>query len=282
MNYGKLGIITNNQYGVFQRNVVAGVREVAEQRGYDLLIDSFAEDAAHPRPITLDYTAVAGVCVLADAAPVDLLHAMFAAGTPLSLVSHQVPELPIPVVMTDNAEGIAELMRHLVKDCGRTNLVFISGLRGQWDADERESAFVRELMRYNLTVPPEHFIRGDFSPDIAADSLAHLLRVGARFDAVIAADYLMGIAAVDTLRAAGHTVPDDVSVVGFGDAPESEMMGLTTVAADVVERGRRAARQVFSQIDGLRIRGVTVLSVRLVVRDTSLIPARPNEDRERV
>jgi DNA-binding LacI/PurR family transcriptional regulator len=58
-------------------------------------------------------------------------------------------------------------------------------------------------------------------------------------------------------------------VVGFGDAPEAEAAGLTVVAADVIEQGRRTARQLISQIEGQRISGVTVLQVRLIVRDTS-------------
>lgn len=153
---------------------------------------------------------------------------------------------------------------------GRRRVVFIRGLEGQWDSKGRETAFAREVMRYNLHVPPEHMLRGDFSAAVAARSLEALIASGAQFDAVLAADYLMGIAAVETLRRAGYAVPEGVSVVGFGDALEAEAAGLTTVAADVAEQGRRAARQLIRQIEGLPIRGMTVLSVRLVIRDTSL------------
>jgi len=265
---GRLGIITNNQHQVFQRNVIEGIRCEAQRRGCELVIDSYAEDEAHPRPITLDYRAVDGVCVLANAAPPDLLRAILAAGKPLSLVSHRVPDLPAPAVMTDNAQGIAELIRHLVVDCGRRALVFIRGVPGQWDGDEREAAFDREMMRYNL--PAGLRVPGDFSPAVAAQSMERLIAQGTPFDAVLAADYLMGIAAVETLHAAGYAVPGDVSVTGYGDAPAAEAAGLTTVAADVVGQGQRAARQLIAQIDGLKIRGMTVLSVRPMVRATSL------------
>lgn len=266
-----LGIITNNQHNVFQRNVIMGVRAAAKERGYDVIIDSYAEHDEDSQAITLDYTAVDGVLVIASAAPPDLLRRMYAANVPLSLISHQVPDLPIPAVITDNRQGIAQLVKHVVEQCNRENLVFIRGLPGQRDSDEREAAFADELMRYNLVVPPEHVLRGDFSADIASRSLDHLLETGAGFDAVVASDYLMGIAAVDTLRAAGVAVPGDVAVVAFGDGPEAEQAGLTTVTADVVEQGRRAARQLISQIEGLQIRGVTILSVHLVVRNTSSV-----------
>lgn len=266
----QLGVITNNQYSVFQRNVIAGARQVAETHGYELVIDSYAEDEAHPRPITLDYQRMAGVLVIANAAPPALLHAIYQAGIPLSLVSHADPDLPVPAVFADNAQGIGQLVQHLVEVCGRRDLVFIRGLRGQRDSDEREAVFAREAMRYNLRVPPAHLLNGDFSAEIAAAALQRLIASGAYFDGVVASDYLMGIAAVETLRANGWAVPDEVSVVGFGDGSEAEAAGLTTVAADVVEQGRRAARQLISQIEGLAIRGITLLSVRLVVRATSV------------
>jgi LacI family transcriptional regulator len=242
-----LGIITNDQHQVFQRDVIAGARDIASRHGYTVQIDSYAEDPDHPRPITLDYAAMAGVLVIADAVPLSLLREMYQSGTPLSLVSHSVPELPIPAVMADNVQGIAELVRHVVERCHRRKLVYIRGVPTQRDSREREAVFFREMMRYNITVPADHFLQGDFSAPVAAQSVQRLIASGADFDAIIAADYVMGISAVEVLTQHGLRVPADVSVVGFGDAPEAEAAGLTTVAADIVEQGRRTARQLISQ-----------------------------------
>jgi DNA-binding LacI/PurR family transcriptional regulator len=60
-----------------------------------------------------------------------------------------------------------------------------------------------------------------------------------------------------------------VAVVGFGDGPEAAQAGLTTVAADITELGRRAARQLIGQIEGLRIRGLTLLSTELIEREST-------------
>jgi len=263
-----LGIITNDQHRVFQRNVIQGVSEAAAQQGYAVCIDSYAEDPAQPHSITLDVAAMAGVLVIADACPLDLLRKIHESGTPLSLVSHLVPELPIPSVIADNGQGMAELIKHVVERCHRRKLVYIRGVATQRDSIERESSFLREMMRYNLVVDDSHMLRGDFDPSIAAQSVRQLLENGRDFDALVSADYVMGIAAVETLRRYGVNVPRDVCVVGFGDAPEAEAAGLTTVAADIVEQGRRAARQLISQHHGMRITGVTVLSVQLLVRQT--------------
>ncbi len=263
-----LGLVTNNQQSVFQSNVIAGVREVADERDYALRVYSIADDPDALGRLASDSEALDGVLAIANAAPDDLLIAIREAGKAVSLVSHVVPGVPIPVVMPDNAQGIAQMVGYVVEKRGRRRLLFIRGLMDQTDGIQREVAFRRELMRHNIQLPEEFFIKGDFEPGVAASSVRRAVAAGIEFDAVVASDYLMAGAAVEVLRESGVDVPGDVSVVGFGDAPEAAMMGLTTVAADVMELGRRGARQLIGQIEGLQICGATVLSVRLIIRQT--------------
>ncbi len=258
-----LGIVTNDPHDVFQSAVISGIRKVAAESHYDVAIYTNPEAKSQSIPSELN-----GLLVIANVLSNDTLRNLDAQGKPISLVSHRVPDTPIPLVMFNNQQGIAELVQHLVKRCNRSRMVFIRGLMDQVDAQERELAFRQELIRYNLHVPPHHFLRGDFSPKIAADSIKALLRRKTDFDGVIAADYPMAIAAVEALRNAGLSVPKQVSVVGFGDSPEAEEAGLTTLGASVNDLGACAARQLISQISGARISGITVLSVRLIVRQT--------------
>jgi DNA-binding LacI/PurR family transcriptional regulator len=180
-----------------------------------------------------------------------------------------VPGLPVPAVAPNNTQGIAILVEHLVVHCGRRRLVFIQGDMDQNDGIQRASAFGQELMRYNLSIPPEFVLRGDFIPSVAAESLARLIERTTDFDGIVASDYLMALAAIEVLTGAGLRVPEDVAVVGFGSGPEADAAGLTNVAADVQELGRRAARQLIGQVEGLRIRGLTLLNAELVERSTS-------------
>lgn len=264
-----IGIITNNQYGVFQRNILVGVHEIARTNNYEVLIDSLAEDPLHPRLVSLEWQKLTGVIVIANAASDELLRQIYESGKPISLVSHRVPGVPIPGVTSNNNQGIAELVRHLVKVCHRRKFVYIRGEINQDDGIQRETVFRHELMRYNLAAEEMYFVRGDFDPEVAAASIRELLEHQVHFDVILAADYQMAIVAVELLQTAGIKVPDDVSVAGFGDAPAAQAAGLTTVSADIIELGRRAARQLIGQINGLAIQGVTTLSVQLMIRDTT-------------
>ena len=262
-----IGIVTNSPTEVFQRDVIAGASAIATQHGLDVTVLTVPD---HRAP-DLTQAALAGLLVIANVLPDDVLERLYQVGLPMSLVSHHVARLPIPAVAPNNAQGIAILAEHLVVDCHRKRPLFIQGDMEQSDGIQRDAAFRQEIMRYNLDVPPEFFLRGDFVPGVGAQSVAALVEQRRDFDSVLASDYLMALGVVEVLTAAGLRVPEDVSVVGFGDAPEAEAAGLTTVAADVIDLGRRAARQLIGQIHGMKIRGLTLLSADLCERSTSRV-----------
>ena len=263
---GSLGLYTNDVAGVFQRSVIQGAREVVERAGLSVEVTELAEraEAAHEAATLTGGTL--GSLVITNVLGDAVLAALVAAGHPVTLVSHRAHELGVPTVMHDNRQGMRQLVEHLVS-VGRSRFVYVGGRTDQLDGRERERFFREELMRHSLSVPPERFLVGDFEPELAAASVKTLLRDQRGFDAVVAADYLMAIAIIDALRAEGVAVPEEVSVVGFGDGPEAQA-ALTVVSADVVELGRRSARQLLAQVRGERLRGYTVIRAGLIVRDS--------------
>lgn len=264
-----IGVITNNQHGVFQRDVIMGLTRVLTARGYSISIDSLAEDQPQPRPVALNIASLAGLVVIANVMPDDFLQEVYRAGKPLVLVSHRVEDDMIPAVIPDNIEGMTRLVDYLVLECQRQRIAFIQGDMQQNDGRQRDKVFREQLLRHDLIMPEDFYLRGDFIPGVAADSMRMFLQTHlGQFDAVAATDYLMAAAALDVMRAAGLRVPDDVCVVGFGDGELAEQAGLTTIGVNVVELGQRAARQLLGQMNGLRMRGVTIISTEIIRRKT--------------
>jgi LacI family transcriptional regulator len=255
-----IGVISqspDNQYSV---RVIAGIREIAERSGYDVTKIENLDYRAYP---------VQGIIAIAHEAPDEVLWQIHNDSIPLSLISHQVPDLPVPCVIPNNALGIARLVEHLVVERKRTRPVFLGGLENQVDAIQREQAFRAELMRYNITLPETYFLRGDFESDIAAEAVNNFLSRKEPFDALIAADHIMGLSALQVLRKAGVSVPKQVSVVAFDDNDEAAKAGLTTVAGELAAMGRCGANQLLAAINGIEVLGVTTLGLKLIVRKTS-------------
>lgn len=265
--------LVNNLEGVFQQSVLQGAEAVLAARGVTveaLALGGLAGEAEMKGVAADVATRARGVLVISNALSDDALEVVMSRGAVATLVSHHVPgPTAPPTLMFDNRQGLQQLVSHLVADCGRGRPVFIGGDATQLDAQERKRAFLDEAVRHDLRVPEENLLTGDFTPERAGAELQRFMAAGGRFDSVVAADYLMAIAAQDALRTAGVTVPGEVAVVGFGDGPEAEAAGVTTVAADVVELGRRAARQLLAQLEGGRLTGRTLLSTHLIRRPSS-------------
>ena len=83
--------------------------------------------------------------------------------------------------------------------------------------------------------------------------------------AVIAATDRLALEAVDTARAAGLRVPEDLSVVGFDDIPGAAWSGLTTVRQPLLEKGEAAGRLLAEGAGGREV----ILPVELVVRGST-------------
>lgn len=264
----RVGIITNIQTPVFQRDVIAGASEYIQSHDYTLLVDATEERSQNGHITTLPIDDIDGLLVIANVLNDASLQTLYDTGKPITLVSHRVEQIPIPAIIQNNIDGISQLVDYLIEDCGRREIAFIMGDMKQHDGIERERIFQQSMMRHDLLVPATHMLRGDFEVDIAASSLTKFIEQGYSFDAVVAADFLMGVAALDVLAQVAVAVPDDVCVVGFGDGPEAEAAGLTTVGADVVEMGRRAARQLLAQIKGQRFAGITWLNTELIERSS--------------
>lgn len=262
-----IGLYTNDSTAVFQRSVIGGAVEVVERAGLVVRVAEVAERVTSGAEAVALTAGTLGSLVITNVFANEALGSLHSVGHPLTLVSHRAQGLHVPTVMHDNRQGMRQLVEHLVAQ-GRSRFVYVGGRSDQLDGRERERFFREELMRHSLDVPAEHFLAGDFDPAVAARSLRRLLDRGPGFDAVIAADYLMAIAAMHALRGAGVVVPAEVSVVGFGDGPEASKAGLTVVSADVVELGRRGARQLLAQVNGERLRGYTVMRAGLIVRDS--------------
>lgn len=262
---GDLGLFTNKVDGVFQCSVIDGATEVIERAGHGFTIHELAEPPRRADPVLALAAPTRGSLVLANVLGDPALTGLAGSGHAVTLVSHRIAGLHVPAVLHDNRQGMRQLVEHLV-DVGRSSFVYVAGHLGQLDGRERQRAFGEELMRHSLTVPAERFLAGDFEPETAAASMRAFLTTGHDFDAVVVADYLMAIAVIEVLREAGLAVPEDVSVVAFGDGPEAAEAGLTVVGADVVELGRRSARQLLAQVNGERLRGYTLIRTRLMVR----------------
>lgn len=190
-------------------------------------------------------------------------------GVPL-VVGGRPPEEGFTFVDVDNRGGAATAVGHLL-DIGRRRIATIAGPQDMAVGADRLAGYRDRLARAGRA---EALVEvADFTHDGGRAAMERLLARDADLDGVFAASDLMAIGALAALRSAGRSVPGDVALVGFDDAPMAATADptLTSIRQPIEDMGREMTRLL---LDGIRVpdrppRRV-ILDTQLVVRHSSI------------
>ena len=150
-------------------------------------------------------------------------------------------------VQVDYARGYREAFGHLV-ELGHRNVLFLSGPDTLSSVHRRRKAFEAAAKNLGIQRAARYVSSGDMQVEGGRIAMENILRLQPRPTALIAANDLLAVGAVQAAIAAGLRVPRDISIIGFDDLPVATMMHpkLTTIHLSRQE----IAEQAFSQLMG--------------------------------
>ena len=153
---------------------------------------------------------------------------------------------------------------------GRRRIGHVTGSRGTVAAEDRITGYRRAMHRAGLPTD-DLVVDGDFNRASGMAGAARLLDAGV--DAIFCANDAMAAGALETIRARGLRVPDDVALAGFDDLDFAADLDppLTTVRQGVREQGAEAAHTLLQLIrdpDGGPRR--VILPTELVIRQSTV------------
>jgi hypothetical protein len=173
-------------------------------------------------------------------------------------------------VASNDEAGVFQAVAHLVRSHGCKRVAFIGGPADSIDAGRRFEAYHFALEQLGLKNDPTLVWRGNYEAQSGREAVIRLRQFGDRhFDALMAANDLMAIGAMEGLRAAGIAVPDSVKVFGFDDLEEASFISppLSTVRQSTVEQGALAAEIAIRLLRGETVNdSYTPIPAPLVVR----------------
>lgn len=197
-----------------------------------------------------------------------------------------------PSVLIDNRSGMRRIVEHLVVVHRRNKIAFICGPESNPEATARLAAYRDVLEAFGVELDERLVVPGDFRFQAGIDAVRTLFDVRGLttddVDAIVAADDLMALAAMEELRARGIRVPVEVAVVGFDDVEEARFASppLSTVRQPLAEQGRMAVRTVIEAIRAGTAQKPPVLetlsrfrrSCGCTAEDPGALTARPKSD----
>lgn len=173
----------------------------------------------------------------------------------------------LPTVDSDNFAG-AILATNYLLALGHRRIAHISGRTDLESSRLREAGFRQAMSDAGVPVDETLVRVGGFRIESAADTAAALLALPEPPTAIFAGNDLSAISTLSVAREMGLAVPDDLSVIGFDNIPESALVNppLTTIMQPLQRMGAEALRLLVDLIAGVE-RDIHIrLPTELVVR----------------
>ena len=254
-----------------------GIERAAHEAGYSIMVTSLKalDRVTVVQAIErLRRQGVDGILVIASEE--ETAQALLHAPVDVPLVAVEAgPDAGLPVVAVDQRRGAAMATQHLLS-LGHRTVHHITGPLGSLESQTRGAGW-RETLAAAGAERPEPLI-GDWT----ARTGYHLGRRMARdrsVTAVFVSNDQMALGLLRAMHEAGRRIPEDVSVVGFDDIPESPYFTppLTTVRQDFGEVGSRSLRVLVRAIErveaGQRPPDSSLVPPELVIRASTAPPS---------
>jgi len=262
-----LGVIAveSEQFG--PSHVLFAIEAAAREAGHRLALVTVSsrEDIdsvlGHLRTSHVD-----GVIAVAPVKP--LVEAVTVAAKHLPLVvAGGDPTLGTPTVSIGQEQGGYLATKHLL-ELGHGTVHHVRGPKDWIDATGRRRGWSDALKDFRAPRPA--VLTGDWGAK-SGYAAGERLALDPDVTAIFAANDQMALGVMRALHDAGRRVPDDVSVVGFDDTPESGYFSpsLTTIRQNFADLGQRCVSLVLSLVEGDSLEEHPVVPPELILRESS-------------
>jgi LacI family transcriptional regulator len=266
-----IGMIMTDIGDPFSIEVIKGVNRAVASLDYDLIVCTTGDvrkdssTAQQRRYVALLNNSITEGVIMVTPSAKD-----FPTAAPVVVVDPNRVSPDVPAVTATNRLGALSAMDYLVS-LGHRRIGFIRGRSDLQCAWRREQGYRDALQQAGIQVDPELIQDGDFTTETAIVCARKLLDLPDRPTAIFAANDQSAIGVMRAAGEAGLSVPDDLSVVGFDNVPETAYMkpALTTVDQFVTEMGFVAAVMLVDRVQGNAPESYRhKIPTKLVIRDS--------------
>jgi LacI family transcriptional regulator len=189
---------------------------------------------------------------------------------PVVAVDPHTGRSTLPTVDSENLEGACRATDYLI-ELGHRRIGFLAGRPDLESARLREQGYKKALEAAGIRFDPNLIQVGEYTAESADEPARQLLQMEDRPTAIFAANDLSAIQVMKVASRLGLHVPDDLSIVGFDNIPESALVDppLTTIDQSIQAMGYEAVRLLIDLIDQRQRDSVHLtLPTELIVRQS--------------
>jgi LacI family transcriptional regulator len=249
-----IGMVVGDISNPFFGRLLKEVERLALERNHLVILCESGTDPDRERAI-LDHLSgqrVAGVILTPHGMwPVhDYVDYLKQLTMPLVLVDHKVDGLDVDFVGSDNILAAAMVTEHVIR-FGHTRIAHIAGKTGLYTAERRKEGFRATMAAANIPVDESLIVDGGYDGERAYAQAMRLLTRADRPTAIVAANNVMALGALQAMNDLGFACPDDISLTSIDDVPWGNVIRprITMVVQAVDEMARVATEFLMERIN---------------------------------
>lgn len=267
-----IGLIVPNIENPFFGKIARCIGKVANSYNYNLLLFGLEGAESHRDDFLMDLIEkrVDGLIYVSSHRCVEAVNAAKKRNIPFVILDREIQKEEINTVIVNNKYGAIIAAEHLIK-LGHKNIAFIGGAQDMEISTIRKNGYIEALTENGIEINEDYICYGDYKMQSGYDCMKKLYSKHKEITAVIAANDLMAIGALNYLIREGVNVPKEVSIVGFDNIEISESItpSLTTIEYPMERISEIVIDLILRQIKD-KDRNVEVVSLypKLIVRES--------------
>lgn len=250
---GVLGVVMQRIIDPFYAEVLDGIEDELEARGYCILIASCQRDDKREKSIvrTMSERRVDGIIITSTAVGEAQRLKLSEFGVPAVVIHNQAVKDTPNSVFHNDIEGSFQLTNHLI-GLGHKKIGYIGNTEAERSSSDRLKGLQNALCAADLPFREEWVVDDHKGlPQNGAFAAEHLLHLPEKPTAVVCFNDMMAMGAMQQFIQAGYRVPQDVSFTGFDDIEIAAYVNppLTTFRQPCYHLGQVAARMIVSIVE---------------------------------
>ena len=248
-----IGVVVADISNPFFMQIAKGIESIVSSQGYQLIFCSTDENPSKEHTLLrlLNERRVDAIILASCDTDSSYIDQLVQNSFPIILIDRKVPNCNADVIVEDNFSAAYMLAQHLIQN-GHRKICVVNGPLKVSSASERFEGFRKALEDNDIELKKKYVLEGNFMRDDAYNAVKKMI-LNHQSDlptAIFAANNLMAEGAMAALREFNMKIPDDISLVSFGDISTPVLIEpkLTVISQNAFTMGQKAGNTALYRI----------------------------------
>jgi len=249
-----IGVIVNNLAQSYVADIVRGIEEIGKMYGYDILLcSSYSSKETQEKYLQLlDRKQAEGLFLVGNRFDSEILDLAKSLNKPCVFFTRDVHE-HMNYISIDSSAAIYEMTKYLIKE-GHKKIAYVSDFENRTSVESDKISGYLKAIEDNELQYSNVYVVGSGKHSKAYEAGKTIAKDASHFTAVVCSSDEIAIGIMNSFTDNGINVPEDVSVVGYGNIREGKFVRpqLTTIGEPYYDVGAVGMRMLIKTIKGDR------------------------------